>query len=279
MSSDRKTTFRLSSHGDTLEKRSARFLSEQAPSYETFWRAHVVPLTFRVIYEDLPYVRPTLGSNVMALANTSYAVMHHLVWSQHYRTTLEGTARNLRFQRTELLYCFLSHARSCGDALGYFAEAVDGISKKLGGSPVFNATMTSSRSWTFFPQFDDRFGAVCIPIGKYRNTVVHECPVYVVNNMMPVVARLEEYKQLGLAAVGHAVKSGRQTGAAWVHIPQVIDDMHSNLVRLADDWWRRAHEALSKLPKDRYSALQQEGIEEDRGIGRQDFDLFFESST
>jgi len=274
MNQDGRVQFRLSTHGDSLERKSANFLSEHVPAYEPFWKSHIVPLTFRVVHERLNYVRPSLGREVLALANSSYATMHHLVWANYYRTTLEKTSTNARYQRTELLYCFFSHARSCVDALGYFAEAVDRVSQNLGMSAVFNAVMNSKKAWTFFPKYDALFSKVCIVIGKYRNTVVHECPVYLVRDVMPVSEHLEEYKALGLASLANTVRNGRASRDDWVPVSAAIDKMFLDLVGLANEWWSQAEKSLDRLPRERYMSLQSEGLDRDRELSPEKFEAF-----
>lgn len=135
------SAFDLLTNGDSLEHDYFEYLSQRVPAYEKFWLAHVVPLTFRVLYRNVRYVRPSLSPEAIALANTSYAIMHHLVWSKYYRDAIDDTSPKERYERTELLYCFFAHARSCGDALGHFALAVDNASKKLGGNLVFGAKL------------------------------------------------------------------------------------------------------------------------------------------
>jgi len=265
----------LKDHGDSHEMRFVRFLSDRVPIYERFWIQFVAPLTFRVLDPYHKPVRPSIPDELKGLVNTSYAVMWHLTWAADHNDQLNDTDHSDRVQRTRLLYAFFCHSRSLFDALGYFAKAVDRISSSNGPfGAVYNSfkarwEFTSSRKRT--ARVAEEYIALKKQIGQYRNTVVHECPIYVINDRMPSEHELWRYS--GLTALADAVKRGVGSATAFVWISKKTADFKDRMVSVASYFWDIAYCCLSNQL--RYEELACLELDKDSDMTREKFEEFF----
>ena len=52
------SSWKLSVHGDSRQRKWAEMVCQLCPDYEPFWQRHIVPLTFRPHDKDNYFVRP-----------------------------------------------------------------------------------------------------------------------------------------------------------------------------------------------------------------------------
>jgi hypothetical protein len=275
--------FSVERHGDSQERGNAKFLLSKVPAYQEFWAHHVVPLTCRIYDENLRFVRPFLRPRMLMLANCSYATMYHLTWSESYRARVAAHFPKERALQAEALYCFLCHTTSFLDALGSLAQAVDRVISSADFRGVMRPPFGVSKHsgcfhWSFAPstqavrllvasrrRFRERICAL-------RNTVVHDCPIYIVQGRVPPAEMLPDY--LGLAAMSQAVVAQGQSLVAWMPLAAELGSLVVAQSELANGWYRASHQALNTLPRAKYRELQWDQAARGRGLTQQDFDRF-----
>lgn len=127
------TVFTLAEDGDANEQQwaSSEF-SKLFPSYEDFWREHVVPLSFRSLNRDNIFMRPSVPPRLRALGTAHYWVFYNL---ESAREVLSAD----RFPSVGRLYDFYAHLASVSSAnntmLAEFLNAVRDVLTDYGGKP------------------------------------------------------------------------------------------------------------------------------------------------
>jgi hypothetical protein len=274
--------FNLKDHGDSQEEEFSTFLRDHIGEYQRFWRRFVVPLSFRILDRDHPFIRPSIPEQCEGLVNASYAVMWHITWAYKNKRELQQTRREDRIKRTRLLYTFLCHTRSFCDAVAAFGGAVDAIpnSARPFNSRQKNTNSTDNTQTWFLdyptPSFEPcyrLFKSLLQEVSSYRNQVIHECPIYVINDRIPNRGSIREYS--GLTAVGRAVRTGN-VGFPVKHmwLSNWLDNVFDLACRTANEMWRVAYRELDPILNVEY--LRSVNLEEDRHLTKDRFDRFFE---
>ena len=78
----------LMDDGDSFESESpyTQDILDEFSEYEAFWRAHIVPLTYRATQTPRnKFVRPNPSKSLNRLVDSNYAVFYHLTFCQIWR--------------------------------------------------------------------------------------------------------------------------------------------------------------------------------------------------
>jgi hypothetical protein len=193
------STYSLARDGDGRESRWAPTLTKGCPSYEAFWKTHIVPLTFRIYRPENNLVRPEIAGHLVDLADGSYSSMFHLTQCHLYGQTRGPIT-------TENLYCFFSHGTSLMDALTYFAAAVSTLTRHHGAREPFSVKMSEDDQpprprfiqWWVDRDAYVRYQRVGRELRRYRNVMVHQRPVFIQKGQIPKYDSLDAW--CGLSA-------------------------------------------------------------------------------
>lgn len=92
------TIWNLQQHGDGPERRFYKWLRADFPTYEEFWRRHVIPLTYRIIKEELVLVRVDLPEELQDFATAHYNVFFRLALAAREREDKEIFKKPIGYQ-------------------------------------------------------------------------------------------------------------------------------------------------------------------------------------
>lgn len=252
--------FSLARHGDSRQRYWAQKILAHWPHYESFWRAHGVPLSFRVIEEDNYFLRPDLPEHLEELADTQYAVFFHLAQMHEWARQLGNRPDAKYISASEMLYLFFSHAYSMIEATHGFADAVDRAALHYGGTERF-ACVRNESGWLvglgdgWGMQADrHKWSELVQRIGRYRNCLVHRRPVFLQNAYMP---RPEYFDTMtGLAAIARVAQNPVLLEERYEPARPVLEQLLVDSARVLDVIWLEAGRALEQIDVPRYRADQ-----------------------
>lgn len=101
----------LEADGDQFERDHHASILPHFPQYETFWRIHVVPITFRVVDRGVLYVRSGVPLELQEMATAHYSVFLRLVFAHEQLSQPNSLTRLSRFIISTLT-C-MAQARTC----------------------------------------------------------------------------------------------------------------------------------------------------------------------
>jgi len=198
------TTYHLSDHGDSRQRKWAKRILSHWPHYETLWQHYIVPLTFQIKEPGNYFIRPSIAPEFEDLADTQYAVFFHLAQMHEWCVLMDNRGDAKYLGATEALYAFFSHGTSMLDATVSFAAAVDAVIACYDGTPRFGIEVDRWGN----PVLGDAWGmagdranwhGLVDRIKAYRNLLVHRRPVFMQNAYVPKAAWVDAMS--GLTAV------------------------------------------------------------------------------
>jgi hypothetical protein len=256
-------SYTLAKDGDSRERRWANEIRADFGSYERFWRAHLVPLTFRKEEPENYYFRPSVSKHLLDLADAAYATFFHLTechaWACRMNKILEAletkAGRPIQDKTeivpTEALYCFFSHAHSMLDSSMYFAEAVNEIIAKYRerGAKVFTFKTSSYGfkrlvGWNE-PQSEKAYQELTQTVTRYRNALVHRKPVFVLTRRMPKQEYIARWS--GLAAICKAAQNRKEVFSQSERVSERLDPLLTQMRTAMEGVWAAAAAALDPL--------------------------------
>jgi hypothetical protein len=256
-------SYTLAKDGDSRERRWANEIRADFGSYEAFWLAHVVPLTFRIKDPKNPYIRPSVSKHLLDLADAAYATFFHLTechaWAHRMKRILKALEAKggwpiqdmTQIVPSEALYCFFSHAHSMLDSSMYFGKAVNEIISKYRGrgARIFTFKTTSKGfnrlvGWSE-PQSEKAYQELTDTVTGYRNALVHRKPVFVLTRRMPQQGYIDRWS--GLTAISRAVqdRNGFFSQSEWVS--ERLDRLLAKMRPAMEGIWAAAAAALEPL--------------------------------
>jgi len=180
----------LREHGDGAERKWGPKIGSNFPSYEVFWREHIVPLTCRALNASNIRLRPSVPRHFSDVASSHYAVFKHLARSYNILAT-SGLSDS-----GSLVYEFYSHLCSVQDMINRFHGATKRILAKYdrGCVPDLERRLARFGDHTLASDYDDTFDI----IAKYRNHAMHDHGAIMVDGKLPKADRLEDYDDLAV---------------------------------------------------------------------------------
>lgn len=249
--------YNLKQHGDSRQREFADLINRRCPNFEPFWRAHIVPLSFRALEPENYFIRPQLKKQFVELADSSYGVFMHLVGALRWSETLLSLQRNEKWKPTDAAYYFFSHVYSLLEATGSLADAVNRVLDKMGADELFVVERpTEQSSWKIEYTGGSDVGRHWRSLQRmakpYRNCLVHDKPLIFQNGLMPI-ARQDAIRALsGLTAISRlAMKDASilpQSEKVSDQIPRIVD----TACELVDRLFLEAAENLDALDRARY---------------------------
>lgn len=238
--------FALKIDGDWREKHWAQQLNKRVPSYEEFWKIHIIPLTGRLVNPTKKLIRPGLSNELYGLADGSYAAMFHLTQLLSVSKADGGTLK----PSSVVMYSFFSHVRSLLDSLVGFAAAVDMLLERYQGRKPFDVTFKNRRWPDQIRTWHDRAIGDCFDdlLEKWRrcrNILVHRKPVFPINGRIPKPGYFDEWS--GLAAKGKVQENPEILKEAFEEIDVVFAGILEQASRIMEGVWAQAMSSANAL--------------------------------
>ena len=263
------SSYSLAEHGDSRQRACASQMARLWPSYELFWRSHLVPLTFRPYQAGNYFIRPTQTRVLLRLADSSYAAFFHFAGCLDWRDDLPRGNTQGKRRSSECLYCFFSHAGSLLDAVVEFCDAVNAVLRHYRADEAFHVFRDADSGFKRLgpdrASLEQReFRTLSERLKPYRNFLVHSRPVLVQNDYMPRVQSIRE--MTGLTVISQVARKGALLDEHFEPIEPTLDDLLQAMGAVLDLVWARGERALQEIDNPKYRQDQLYLRPDDEGL-------------
>jgi hypothetical protein len=231
------TNWTIAEHGESKEKQYWPELRKHCPTYQEFWRIHVVPLTYRVIDEQFLYLRREPPKILRELANLSYQAFFHLGKAFEIHKELATPKFG------ESLFDFYGRLCAALERGSEFSTYVDRCCKKYAICPKGYHWHKDQK----YLSLNDSLLEIQAVVRAYRNKEVHRTTKVLANGKMPRKDKLDKYSDF--SAVIDLLTNPQLVEDEFVPVHTTTQEHLHKASQVLDSLWNGAVQRMEPLLK------------------------------